>query len=183
VLEELDETAKLLASHLRASGEALARSREEMAREVVDGIAARVENAFGGVAGELAEMRGRLEAERAAMERSLQTWVAEASRSTVEESRELARRLMEVRSHFDERHQGVIGVIDTLGKGLERDLVQLRDGLYHKNEESTRHMESHLTELGTLLEGVVTSLGREQSVFIEMLGERLDTLRRRLRVK
>ncbi|GAB0057058.1 hypothetical protein SIID45300_01379 [Candidatus Magnetaquicoccaceae bacterium FCR-1] len=183
VLEELDETAKLLASHLRASGEALARSREEMAREVVDGIAARMESAFGGVAGELAEMRGRLEAERAAMEQSLQTWVAEASRSTVEESRELARRLMEVRSHFDERHQGVIGVIDSLGKGLERDLVQLRDGLYHKNEESTRHMESHLTELGQLLEGVVTSLGREQSVFIEMLGERLDTLRRRLRVK
>ncbi|MEO5346627.1 MAG: hypothetical protein H7834_09650 [Magnetococcus sp. YQC-9] len=183
VLEELEETAKQLATHLQFSGEALSRSREEMGREVVNVIAERMESAFGGVAVELAEMRGRLVAEREAMEQSLQAWVNEASRSTAEESRVLTQRLMEVRSHFDERHQGVIGVIDTLGKGLERDLERLREGLYHKNEESARHVEEQLTELGQLLEGVVTGLGREQSVFIEMLGERLDTLRKRLRVK
>ncbi|MBF0627306.1 MAG: hypothetical protein HQL91_03705 [Magnetococcales bacterium] len=183
VLGELDETAKQLATHLRLSGEELVRSREESANEVVNVIAERMETAFGGVAQELAEMRKRLVAEQKAMESSLQAWVNEASRSTMEENRMLAQRLMEVQSHFDERHQGVIGVIDQLGRGLEQDLEQLRDGLYHKNEESSRHVEEHLTELGQLLEGVVTSLGREQSVFIEMLGERLDSLRRRLRVK
>ncbi|MBF0191844.1 MAG: hypothetical protein HQL99_12005 [Magnetococcales bacterium] len=183
VLGELDETARQIASHLRVSGEELVRSREETTRDVVNGIAERMDTAFGGVAQELAEMRRRLVAEQKAMENSLQAWVNEASRSTMEENRVLAQRLMEVQSHFDERHQGVIGVIDQLGRGLEQDLEQLRDGLYHKNEESSRHVEEHLTELGQLLEGVVTSLGREQSVFIEMLGERLDSLRRRLRVK
>ncbi|MBF0340779.1 MAG: hypothetical protein HQL95_07420 [Magnetococcales bacterium] len=183
VLGELDETARQLTTHLRASGEEMLRSREETAQEVVTVISERMESAFGGVAQELAEMRKRLVAEQKAMEASLQAWVSEASRSTVEENRLLARRLQEVQSHFDERHQGVIGVIDQLGRGLERDLEQLRDGLFHKNEESSRHVEEHLTELGQLLEGVVTSLGREQSVFIEMLGERLDSLRRRLRVK
>ncbi|MBF0272289.1 MAG: hypothetical protein HQL98_09530 [Magnetococcales bacterium] len=183
VLGELDETARQIATHLRVSGEELIRSREDTARDVVTVIAERMDTAFGGVAQELAEMRKRLVAEQKAMENSLQAWVNEASRSTMEENRVLAQRLMEVQSHFDERHQGVIGVIDQLGQGLERDLEQLRDGLYHKNEESSRHVEAHLTELGQLLEGVVTSLGREQSVFIEMLGERLDSLRRRLRVK
>ncbi|MBF0214521.1 MAG: hypothetical protein HQM00_13335, partial [Magnetococcales bacterium] len=183
VLGELDETAKQLATHLRASGEELLRSREETTQEVVNVIAERMETAFGGVAEELAEMRKRLVAEQKAMEHSLLAWANEASRSTMEENQVLAQRLMEVQNHFDERHQGVIGVIDQLGRGLERDLEQLRDGLYHKNEESSRHVEAHLTELGQLLEGVVTSLGREQSVFIEMLGERLDSLRRRLKVK
>ncbi|NGZ05193.1 MAG: hypothetical protein G8237_02440 [Magnetococcales bacterium] len=183
VLGELDETAKQLTEHLRVSGEELERSREETSREVVRVIAERVETAFGGVAQELSEMRKRLVAEQKAMENALQLWVNEAARSTVEENRVLAQRLMEVQSHFEERHQGVIHVIDQLGKGLEQDLEQLRDGLYHKNEESSRHVEQHLNELGQLLEGVVTSLGREQSVFIEMLGERLESLRRRLRVK
>ncbi|MBF0127013.1 MAG: hypothetical protein HQM02_07365 [Magnetococcales bacterium] len=181
--EELDATAKNLAQQIRDLDEDQSRSVEGSAQEVVNVIAQRMETAFGGVSTELAEMRKRLVAEQKGMEKSLQEWVMEAAKSTLKESKVLAQRIKEVQVNLDERHQGVIGVIDQLGQGLENDLEQLRDGLIHKNEESSRHVEQHLKELGTLLEGVVTSLGREQSVFIEMLGERLDTLRRRLRVK
>ncbi|MBF0439067.1 MAG: hypothetical protein HQL93_08090 [Magnetococcales bacterium] len=183
VLEELDETAKRLATHMRTSDEEQMRQQEESAQEMVSVIAERMESAFGGVSAELAEMRKRLVAEQKAMEASLQAWVLEASKSTLAESKVLSQHIQEVQSHLDERHQGVIGVIDELGKGLGRELDELRDGLYHKNEESSRHVQEHLSELGQLLEGVVTSLGREQTVFIEMLGERLESLRRRLRVK
>ncbi|MBF0178533.1 MAG: hypothetical protein HQM03_00755, partial [Magnetococcales bacterium] len=172
VREELNETARRLDL-----------AREESGREVVDLIAQRVEGAFGGVALELAEMRDRLAEERQGMENTLREWVQEASRTSIEENSVLERRIQEVRADLDERHMGIIGVIDQLGQGLEDDLDRLRDGLMHKNEESSQHVEQHLKDLGSLLEGVVTSLGREQAVFIEMLGERLDTLRRRLKVK
>ncbi|MEO5330477.1 MAG: hypothetical protein H7839_00520 [Magnetococcus sp. YQC-5] len=183
VLDGLEVTTKRLSKQIRKTDEEQSRTQEESAHEVVNVIAQRMETAFGGVSEELAEMRTRLVSEQRAMEQSLHEWVKEASQSSLEESKVLAQRIMEVQVKLDERHHGVIGVIDQLGDGLASDLEQLRDGLYHKNEESSRQVEAHLTELGNVLEGVVTSLGREQTVFIEMLGERLDTLRRRLHVK
>ena len=164
-----------------------AEANAEVAEKVVETLSLKLEKTFGSLADGLSELRERFSSEQGTIVQTMESWIKNNAQSDAEKSQKIDTKITEVISNVNTHHTDLIRVIDHLSQNLNNDLDQLRRGLVDKNEESSKQVTDQVThqvnELGRLLEGVVQSVGQEQTAFIEMLGERLDTLRRRLRVK
>ena len=77
---------------------------------------------------------------------------------------------------MESSHSGVMVALNQVGTSLIGEMEGMRDGLLENSEKNARELAQHMDE-------VVNTVGREQAVFIEMMGERLETLRKRLKVK
>ncbi len=160
-----------------------AESGQEMAEKVAEVLFARLEQTFGTLSVGLFELRERLASERNTIVSTMEGWRADVSRTEKEKDQKIDQKISEVISHVSTHHTHLAQVIDDLNQSLSQDLDGMRDGLLSKNEESTQQMVKKVSELGRVLEEVINTVGQEQTVFIEMLGERLEALRRRLRTK
>ncbi|MBF0399858.1 MAG: hypothetical protein HQL90_03735 [Magnetococcales bacterium] len=158
-------------------------SSQEMAEKVTELLSDRLEQTFGGLSRGLSELRDRFSLERDAIVTTMEDWRADSSRSDMEKDQKIDQKISEVISHVNTHHSHLIQVIDTLNQNLSQDLNGMRGGLLSKSEESTRQMVEKVGDLGRVLEEVINTVGQEQTVFIEMLGERLEALRKRLRTK
>ena len=160
-----------------------ARSSQEVAEKISDVIFSRLEHTFGTLTMGLAELRERFSSERNSIVATMENWIEDSSRSDQEKAQKIDQKISEVITHVNTHHDDLINVIDLLNLNLSNDMDGMRDKLLSKNEEGTQHVVQKVTDLGQVLEGVVNSVGQEQTIFIEMLGERLETLRRRMKVK
>lgn len=160
-----------------------ARSSQEVAEKISDVLYTRLEHTFGTLTKGLSELRERVTSERTSMVSTMESWRKDASRSDEAKAHQMDQKISEVITHINTQRTDLISVIDALNQNLSNDLDGMHSGLVTQNEESTQHVTRKVTELGRVLEGVVNSVGQEQTVFIEMLGERLETLRRRMKVK
>ncbi|MEO5362406.1 MAG: hypothetical protein H7838_02090 [Magnetococcus sp. DMHC-8] len=158
-------------------------SGEEMAAKVAEFLSARLEQTFGTLARGLSDLRERLALERNTIVATMEGWRADVVRTDQEKDQKIDNKISEVISHVSTHHTHLARVIDELNQSLSQDLDGMRDGLFSKNEESTQQLVQKVSDLGRMLEEVINTVGQEQTVFIEMLGERLEALRRRLRTK
>ncbi|MBF0460764.1 MAG: hypothetical protein HQL87_05150 [Magnetococcales bacterium] len=158
-------------------------SGQEMAEKVAELLFARLDQTFGTLAKGLFELRERFSSERDTVVATMEGWRADSSRSDQEKDQKMEQKISEVISHVNTHHTHLIQVIDELNRNLSQDLDGMRGGLLHNHEENTQKMVQKVSDLGRVLEEVISSVGQEQTVFIEMLGERLEALRRRLRTK
>lgn len=159
------------------------RSQQEVAKKVSDVIFTRLDHTFGTLTEGMNDLRDRFASERHAIVSTMENWMADTSRSDREKTRQVDEKIAEVITHVTTHHDDLIGVLDLLNRNLSNDLEGMREKLLHTQEEGTQHLTRHVTDLGQVLEGVVNSVGQEQIAFIEMLGERLETLRRRMKLK
>lgn len=156
---------------------------EEVAEKVATLLSTRLEQTFGTLSNGLSDLRERFSSERDTLVSTMEGWRADSSRSDKEKDRKIDHKISEVITHVDTHHNHLIQVIDALNQNLSQDLNGMRGGLLNKSEESAQQMMEKVTDLGRVLEEVINTVGQEQTVFIEMLGERLEALRRRLRTK
>ncbi len=154
-----------------------------LSEKIVTSISDRLEETFGSVSEGLEALRQRFSEERRSMDESMRQWLEEAARGKRDESAEINKKVQEMVLQVDGRHEDMIGVIDRMNRQLAHELEAMRDGLLEKNDRMGEAVSRQVRDLGESLEGVVTGMGREQAVFIEMLGERLNALRKRLKIK
>ena len=178
----LDSTQKLHEQMLEME-KLQARSSQEVAEKISDVLFTRLEHTFGSLTKSLSELRERFSHERNTIVSTMENWMLDTSRSDQEKTQKINEKISEVIDHINVQHTDLIGIIDLLNQNLSSDLDGMRDGLLVKNDENTQHVTQTVTDLGRVLEGVVNSVGQEQTAFIEMLGERLELLRRRMKVK
>ncbi|MBF0162676.1 MAG: hypothetical protein HQL88_10365 [Magnetococcales bacterium] len=176
-----DRLSKEWNAALQAQGQT--ESGQEVAEKVAGLLSERIEHSFGTLSSGLVELRERFSAERRALVTAMEGWRADSSRSDQETDQKIEQKISEVISHVSTHHTHLAKVIDGLNQNLSQDLDGMRDGLLNKSEESTQQMLQKVADLGQVLEQVINTVGQEQTVFIEMLGERLEALRRRLRTK
>ena len=179
----LTDSAQKVYEQMMALEKHRASSSQEVAEKISDVIFLRLEQTFGTLTKSLTEMRERFSSERNTIVSTMEDWMEDASRSDQEKSQKIDQKISEVIIHVNDHHNDLIGVIDVLNQSLSHDLNGMREKLLSKNEESADHVVRKVTDLGRVLEGVVNSVGQEQTAFIEMLGERMETLRRRLKIK
>lgn len=158
-------------------------STEEVAEQVALLLSTRLEQTFGTLSNGLSDLRERFSSERDTIVSTMEGWRADSSRSDKEKDQKIDHKISEVITHVNTHHSHLIQVIDALNQNLNQDLQGMRGGLLDKNAESTQQMMEKVADLGHVLEEVINTVGQEQTVFIEMLGERLEALRRRLRTK
>ena len=178
----LDSTQKLHEQMLEME-KLQSRSSQEVAEKISDVLFTRLEHSFGSLTKGLSELRERFSNERNSIVSTMENWMLDTSRSDQEKTQKIDQKISEVIHHINTQHNDLVSVIDVLNQNLSSDLDGMRDGLLVKNDESTQHVTQTVTDLGRVLEGVVNSVGQEQTAFIEMLGERLELLRRRMKVK
>ncbi|MBF0098911.1 MAG: hypothetical protein HQM05_16420, partial [Magnetococcales bacterium] len=156
---------------------------QALAERVVEQLSDRLEQSLGSLSQGLAELRERLVAERSTIVATVADWREDSSRSEREQSQQMDHKLAEVIGHVNTHHHHLTRIIGELNQTLSQDLEVMREGLLSRNESSTQQMLQRVSDLGRGLEEVISTVGQEQTVFIEMLGERLEALRRRLRTK
>ncbi|MEO5352093.1 MAG: hypothetical protein H7835_02615 [Magnetococcus sp. XQGC-1] len=179
--ELADRVSNELQQNLQARSEA--DTGEVMAERVAERLFTRLEQTFGTLSKGLFELRDRFSSERDLLVSAMEGWRADVSRADEEQSQHIEQKISEVISQVNTHHSSLTKVIDELNQGLSQDLDGMRTGLLSKSEESTQEMVQKVAELGRILEESIHTVGQEQTVFIEMLGERLEALRRRMRTK
>lgn len=172
-----------LRERINAADGDLAEANRELSETIIASLSERLETTVGNVAEGLTALRERFADQRESLDEAMQGWLEKAGQGTQVEPGEIDREVQEVVLHVDNRHAEMIEVIDRMNRQLSQDLQQMRQGLQENNEQVGSQVTRQMQELGESLEGVVTGIGREQSVFIEMLGERVNALRKRLKVK
>ncbi len=142
----------------------------------------------------LGEMGERISKERKAMEdsfRGLTEALAEAAR---EGGEDLSRQMEKASAGADARQAVMLENLTKFTTDMQVDIDLLQDRVRQAGREvsgqvaaQTRDMlennEKNTRELAQHMDEVVNTVGREQAIFIEMMGERLETLRKRLKVK
>ena len=181
--EGLTDSTQKLREQIQEMEKVQIRSNQDMVKKVSDLLFNRLEDTFGTLTKGLSELRERFSSERSTIISTMELWKEDTSRSDQERTRQIDQKISEVVSQVNIHHDDLIRVIDLLSQNLNNDLDSMRHGLLSKNEENTHHVTQKVTDLGRVLENVINSVGQEQTVFIEMLGERLETLRRRLKTK
>ncbi len=137
---------------------------------------ASIEERFGGIDQGLNEMQGRMSEERDNIHGTLRGWIDELSQSTQVGARELSEHIHEVMKQNEQRHEGMLSALNGVGHKLDSDLSSMKDGMLAKTEEISGELIGHMDE-------VVTVNSREQQRFVEMLGERIESMRKHLKVK
>ncbi|WP_130471963.1 hypothetical protein [Candidatus Magnetaquicoccus inordinatus] len=160
-----------------------AEQTEALAEQVIEQLSGRLEQSLGSLSHGLDELRERLAVERSTIVSTVADWREDSSRSEREQSQQLDQKLGDVINHVTSHQQHLTRIIGELNQTLSHDLEGMREGLLSRNEASTQQMLQRVSDLGRGLEEVISTVGQEQTVFIEMLGERLEALRRRLRSK
>ncbi|MBF0368404.1 MAG: hypothetical protein HQL52_03005, partial [Magnetococcales bacterium] len=183
IQKDLNSSTDTLGQRLLEAKESQERHSSELADKLLTSVSGKVEESIGGVADGLAEMRKRFAAERQSLKKSMQGWVDHLSQANRDEDQQMAEKIRHVMEQLDSRHDGVLGALNQFSESMSSDMERVLASLLSKSDETNRELTEQVIGMGRLLEGVVTNTSREQAVFIEMLGERLDTLRKRLKIK
>ncbi|MBF0185721.1 MAG: hypothetical protein HQM06_15225 [Magnetococcales bacterium] len=183
--EQVQGFAEQLQGQVQQALQEGARSEQTqiLAERVVEQLSGRLEQSLGSLSHGLVELREKLASERSTIVSTVADWRADSSRSEREQSQQMDQKLGEVIAHVNTHHHHLTRIIGELNQNLSQDLDGMREGLLTRNEASTQQMLQRVSDLGRGLEEVISTVGQEQTVFIEMLGERLEALRRRLRTK
>jgi len=174
--EGLEASTELVTKSVQETGDRQERRSRDLADMMMATIASKVENTFGGLADGLNDLRQRFTSERDAIRSTLQVWVDDLAKTNQTEAQALAQSIRQVLADMEYRHEGMMGALAGFGTSLSGEMEGMRDGLLENSEKNARELTQHMDE-------VVTTVGHEQAVFIEMMGERLETLRKRLKVK
>ncbi|MEO5376509.1 MAG: hypothetical protein H7832_01790 [Magnetococcus sp. DMHC-6] len=181
--EDLSLSAKNLSERVRESQEIQTQHSSALASQMLETMSGKVEESIGGVTDGLADLRKRFLDERQSIKKSMQDWIDHFKNTTHSDDNQMATKIQTVMDQMDSRHDGLVEALNHVSHNLSAEIEKLLDNLLSKEDQTNKDISQHIVGLGHLLEGVVTNASREQTVFIEMLGERLDTLRKRLKIK
>lgn len=174
--EGLAKSVEVMADSVRAAGASQTKHTREMADLLLTAMAGKVDDTFGGLTQGLETLQERFSNERKAIRDSLEKWLGELSEASRSDAQEIGDRLKEAVAQSERRHQGVMKELDAFGRALAVDLEEMEKGLSKQNEEKARELADHV-------EGVVGEAGKEHGQFLDVLGKRLDLIRKRLKVK
>ncbi len=194
----LEKPAQQIVSSVQGSlqemRETQTRENKAVSEQLLEAFAAHFRQSVERLVEKLAEMGDRISAEREAMEatfRAVAEGMAEAARQGGED---LARQLEKSMTGAQVRQDGMLETLTKFSSDMQEDIDLLQDRVRKAGQEvseqvaaQTRDMlannEKNTRELAQHMDEVVNTVGREQAIFIEMMGERLETLRKRLKVK
>ena len=174
--EGLEASTQLVTEGVQETVDRQEKRSRDLADMMMATIASKVENTFGGLADGLNNLQQRFTSERDTIRSTLQSWVDDLARANQTETQALAQSIRQVLADMESGHDGMMGALTRFGTSLSGEMEGMRDGLLESSEKNARELARHMDE-------VVNTVGREQAVFIEMMGERLETLRKRLKVK
>ncbi len=174
--------------------EAQTRQNTALSEELLKAFAAHFRQNVERLVDKLGEMGDRISAERKAMEASFRGLVEALAEAAREGGEDLSRQMEKAMAGADVRQAGMLEALTKFTTDMQVDIDLLQDrvrqagrdvsdqvaaqtrDMLENNEKNTRELAQHMDE-------VVNTVGREQAIFIEMMGERLETLRKRLKVK
>nr|CRH04828.1 Conserved protein of unknown function. Putative Chromosome segregation ATPases-like protein [Candidatus Magnetococcus massalia] len=151
-------------------GDDLAR---ELAQSVGGQILAQVQGAMGQVDGRLQQLQGQLAQEQESMQHLLKGWIADNHNSR-EAQNTLNARIEEMVQRTENGHQGMMGALDQVSRNLSDDMVRMRENIEAETEATGNKVVRQVRNL-------LDANSEDQSANIEVLGERLDALRKRIK--
>ncbi|MBF0620644.1 MAG: hypothetical protein HQL54_01825 [Magnetococcales bacterium] len=172
----IQDSSDKVADHLKETSDSQNKRSQAIADMLLSAMVNKVESTFGNLNDDLKGLAERFSDEQKGVQKALEAWAENLARSNHQEAEILAQQIRDIMNQTDQRHDGLVDMLSQVSNNLSSNLDQLKDGIITQSDASSDKLARHMEDL-------VTSSGREQAVFIEMLGERLNTLRKRLKVK
>lgn len=176
LLEESTAQSNARSDQLAQAMEQLSQQREAGSTGAVaepSSMSPRLEALVADMDGRLTLLQKRMAEEQAAMQHTLEAWAERIVQSKEEEKSQLVDRIASIDAQNESRHQGMMGALNEVSRAFSGDMEQMRRDM----EESTDQAADKLVQQ---LRKVVHGASEEQAVYIEMLGERMDALRKKL---
>ncbi|MBF0124158.1 MAG: hypothetical protein HQL60_02335 [Magnetococcales bacterium] len=139
-----------------------------------------LEHSSSRLADHLTAMRNLLVAEQETLHRDLKQWTQELSGSNQQNMQVAHQRMAEFLAWSQDRHGDLLTALEQFNQRVSADLV---DKMQQVESEILQHRVEADQAMTGRIEQIVRHTGSEQAVFIEMLSERLDSLRQRLKIR
>ncbi|MBF0159561.1 MAG: hypothetical protein HQL58_08540 [Magnetococcales bacterium] len=139
-----------------------------------------LEHASGHLSDHLAAMRDQLVGEQETLHSDLRQWVQQLAGSNQQEMQSVHQRMADFLTWSKGRHHDLLAALDQFNQRINADLV---DKMQHVESEILQRRAEADQVMAGRIEQIVRHNSGEQAAFIEMLSERLDTLRQRLKVR
>ncbi|MBF0455440.1 MAG: hypothetical protein HQL72_11570 [Magnetococcales bacterium] len=183
VREELTDSSRTMNASFQQAQDRQVKENSELADRLLTTLSEKMSSSISEIASGLSQLRHQVTAEKEGLHTTMQGWLNELATLNQTESREMAERIKGVIHQVDDRHNGIIDALNQLNKGMGDDLLEMKEKILTSGRESEQKLEKTLSELGHGMEATVQRTGKEQTAFIELLGERLETMRKKLRIK
>ena len=183
VRTELLDTSRAVTDSIRQARDEQSRETVEMTERILSTVSDKMSSSVSEIASGLNLLRDKVTTEKESLNNTMQGWVNDLTTLNQEESQELARRIKGVMDQVDNRHDGMINVLNQLNQGIGDDLLEMKEKIINSSQESEQKLAKTLTDLGHGVQNTVQRTSEEQNAFIELLSERLEIMRQKLRIK
>ncbi|MEG3639073.1 hypothetical protein [Magnetococcus sp. PR-3] len=184
-LGELEKLLEDNAAQSNARTDQLAQAMADMQSSSVQGVAGeggqqalamsqRLEALVADMDGRLTLLQQKLADEQGTMQRTLEAWAERIAQTKEEEKSLLADHISAINDQNETRHKGMMGALDEVSRTFSGDMEQMRRDMEESSDLAADKLVKQLRK-------VVHGASEEQSVYIEMLGERMDALRKKIK--
>lgn len=175
VLKQLSGSVNQVSSNIKMMTEKQTFHAEQTADSLLTMLSLKINDMEHGFNQGFVDIRQRLQEEHTAFQTSLVERFNDVTKLSHEDNIRLADLLKHEMAQVDQRQKSLVSSLDQVTANFSHDIVELKDGLLTNEQAMTDHLTTQMND-------VVARYSKEQGLFIEMLGQRLDTLRKRLKI-
>ncbi|MBF0446808.1 MAG: hypothetical protein HQL67_01260 [Magnetococcales bacterium] len=183
VKNELVNTNRFVTDTIRQTQSEQSQENKMLAEQILATVSEKMASSVTEIASGLSLLRNKVTDEKENLNHTMQEWINELTTFNQEESQEMAARIKGVMDQIDNRHSGMIEALNQLNHGLGTDLLNMKENIIARSQESEQRIEHSLFEMGDGVKSSVSRSSGEQMAFIELLSERLETMRKKLRIR
>ncbi|MBF0309201.1 MAG: hypothetical protein HQL56_06710 [Magnetococcales bacterium] len=166
----------------------------QMAQHLQLNLEKRLDSSLAALAVDLVGLEQRLQSNQEQFRDLVQSWLNDLSPATRQDAAMLTQRVRAITSLLDNRHAQTLASLQQVQGALSNDLQNLKTSLLSADEVSRQqlgHLEESLGQrhvelanrLADQMESLISQTSHEQTQFIELLSERLDVMRKSLKLK
>jgi putative membrane protein len=185
VRDEMVDTKQSISQNIRQARDEQSEESAELTERIMllSNISDKMSGSVSEITSGLSQLREKVTSEKESLSQTMQGWVSDLSSANKEGNKDMASKIEGVMNQVENRHEGMINAINQLNSGMGSDLEEMKEKILHSGRESEKKLSNSFSKVGKGVENTVQQTSEEQTAYIELLGERLDTMRKRLRVK
>ncbi|MBF0358224.1 MAG: hypothetical protein HQL70_06415 [Magnetococcales bacterium] len=185
IKEEIAETKQSIAKNIQEAREEQSAESSELSQRIslISNISDKMSNSVSDITAGLDQLRDKVTTEKEVLNSTMKGWVDDLASTNKAGTKEIASQIKGVIEQVDNRHDGMIKTINKLNHGMGNDLKDMKEKILKSGMDSERNLAESLSKMGQGVEETVQRTSDEQSAYIELLGERMEAMRRKLRVK
>ncbi|MBF0194698.1 MAG: hypothetical protein HQL71_09065 [Magnetococcales bacterium] len=185
IRDEIVGTKQAISQNIQEAREEQSNESAELSNRIsiISTISDKMANSVADITSGLNQLREKATEEKEELNTTMKGWVDDLANNTKQESKEIATQIKGVIEKVDDRHNGMISAIDELNQGMGDDLQDMKEKILNSGKESEQNISNTLNQVGKGVVESVNKSGEEQGAYIDLLTERLESMRKRLRVK